>query len=539
MKRWLPKKYTLILLVESLSKGERKALTQILKKEGETTHYFRLFETLCNFLKSKQGTLEEKHLAIEAVLPKEIKEDKNIKRRLKEKILDYLIKDKFVKSKMPNVAKELNSYEILLERRLYTELDTKIKERKKYLKNCEEYAKMIDLLECEMQLLLKKDDKNILEKLEDLVAEKKHYHQLYQLEQDYSDLYKQVNLLLKKDLKLKQIIHKEKFQELIQTEILSEDFVQPYISQGHIKIISFFYRLKSIEKRTQGNHQEAYQYINTLASYFKNNDRWTVNHETLYTTCLCSLSRACYYLRDEDTKAQELKDILETLDSINTNDAIFESLEAKCDIGVLFYIESGQFDKAFKLVQEIDENWDLFEKNLDGKIVFYSYICFFLYWLHHTTHPEQMKNWAERTFRLGRIMNTRKQRYAHAILLQLTNDCDAALEEQKEGGDSYVDLLENRMETTIKTLKNNQTYNQAAKIFIKQIKQLIKHLRSLHRNKEELIQKTLEDLKTQLLSLDQKAFVPPSYEILIWCQSRLSQKPRHHIHQNFENIFEC
>ena len=534
MKKWFPKKYTLILLIESLSKGERKALTQILKKEGESTHYFRLFEILCNFLKSKQGTLEEKHQAIEVGLPKEIKEDKNLKRRLKEKIIDYLIKDKFAKSKIPNIANEFNGFEILLERRLFTELDRKIRERKKYLKKHEEYDKMIDLLKFEIDLLLRKDDKNILEKLEGLIAEKKHYQQLYYLEQEYSDLYKQINLLLKIDLKIKQAVHKEKFQ----TKILSEEFVRPYISEEYVKIICFFYRLKSLEKRTLGKHQESYQYINTLVNYFKNNETWIVNHAALYTKCLCNLSRACYYLREEEAMAQQLEDVLETMNSFNSNDSIFESLEAKCDNGVLYYVESGQFEKAFKLAQEIDEKWELFEKNLDGKIVFYSYVCFFLYWLHHTTHSEQMENWAKRTFRLGRFMSTRKQRYGHAILLQLTNDCDAVLEEQKEGGSSYLDLLENRMETAIKTLKNNQAYNQAAKIFIKQIKQFIKCLFSIDQKKEILIQKILEDLKMELLSLDQKAFVSPSYEILIWCQSRISQKSRYFVHQNFERIFE-
>ncbi len=512
----------LVELIQSFSSREKTTFKRYaaFNSENRILNYVVLFDVYNKLLKKKMKKEEwEKHLekALKK-LPHIQKDLANIKKRLKDKLLESLVTTQTGKKLDFQSKLSVNILSVLFERKLYAEMKSRIKQLRKQALAIEQYQLLTEIIDWEIRLLMAESHKNDWSNLQELTKEQQHFFDLYALEMKLRNIYREMSLILELDLGLKKESSQQAFEALGQTEVLVQLPIEKFEQDKNVKIVLWYYRARNVYYRSMGESQLAFQESKKLIVFFELDESLKKKFHTEYIKALCGFTRACFQAKQK----KQLGNAIEKVKSIYDAKNDFSTLEATCDMGVLHYLNTLQYEKAKSLVELMSNKWDLLEMKIkDGKLLFYTYTNFLLYWL--LSDKENLETWLDKTLNIARSKKGRGYFFT-ARLLKLTYDYD-----QKE-----FFYFNEKIEALKKTLDNNENLMEFERISLRYFKSLLliesgdKYINLTRNEKNDLLLNKFEEFKFKLSNLNNgnKHFVAPMgyEEILIWCESKIQNK---------------
>ena len=513
----------LLLLIKTLTPREKTVFKRhaSLKSENRILNYVVLFDIYNKLLKKKilDGDWDivfnnemKKH-------PKIQKDIRNVKKRLKDKILESLVADQTSNNAIFQSALSLNILNILFERKLFSELQAKINQLKKQALQNEWHEILIKILDWECKLLMIGDEeKDETKQLQSLIDQQEYFWNLSRIEQKLKGIYRQMNLVLERDLKLKKKESQDAFEALGNHPFLNQIDIEKYRAEKKVRILLWFYKVQKLYNSYVGKFELCYTEGEKLVNLFETDEVIMKNFTEEYIATLCSFTRAC----SRNNKREELGQTLQKTKNIYSTTKNFKSLTATCDMGLQHYTKTMQYNKAKELIQIMTDEWErLKQKTNAARLLFYSYHNFILYW--YLKDEKNMKKWSDTATEYSRT-NRGKEMFFGLRLLLLTNDYDL---------ENFHNFNE-KIEALKKTLNNNEHLMPFEKIVLQYLRKLNniqtgnKALNLNSQEKKELLKNTFIDFKNDLIDFkeSQAKFIRPTayYEILTWIESKIQQK---------------
>jgi len=510
---------SLVALIQTLTSKEKTAFKlYVTFNSGSRTPYYEKLYNIYNDLISKNLKEEEYQNSVSKALQKQtkLKNDLgNIRKRLKEKLLEsLLLTNKTIESE---TSQAVNVIKILIKRKIFSEAESKLKLVKKKALRYDLNKQLIEILDLELELLEllgNSKRKTIKIKLEDLICMQGHYMELYQKELKLKNIFKRLVSIAQKDIHFKKKESRQELSDLIDNPELIEFPIEKYKEQNNIHILFWYYRIINLHASAIGKFELAFDSGKKLVAYIESDDSISKSFEDEYVKSLCSFSRACYNLK----KLDELGNIIEKVKLIYKTKKNYNALEATCDMGLLYYLNNGQFDKAYEISEIMDDSWnDLSAKIIDGKLLWYAHSNAVLYWI--AGKNEKFEYWNSRGQNIARSKAGREF-YFGLRILELTFEYD----------NNEMRIFKEKIEALQKTMQNNENLKEFEVIVLKHFKtfyhihnsQKLQHLSKL--DKSQHIQNNFQSLKDSLLELKFKK-LPINYsEIKLWCDSHLMSK---------------
>ena len=521
----------LIQLIQTLSPKEKANFKQQAntKSTKRTFNYIILFE-IYNKLLSKEVNANEWDQKLESNLrkyPKVKKDLRNTKKRLKERILESLHSNQMVNNTHFQATQLLDILGILFERKQFSELKTKIKQLKKQALQNEWYEILIKIIDWECKLLLIEEEKDETKKLKSLHEQQDYFWNLYRIELKLNGIYKQMNLVLYRDLQLKKKESQQAFEVLGNHPFLNQIDIEKYRAEKKVRILLWFYKVQNLYNSYVGKFELCYTEGEKLLNLFETDETIMKNFSKEYIATLCSFTRAC----SRYNKSEELDRTLQKTKSIYFATKNFKSLTATCDLGLQHYTETLQYDKAEELIQIMIDNWEWIKQRATvARLLFYAYYNFTFYW--YLKDEENMKKWSNIAVEYARTKRGKEMFFGFRLLL-LTCDYDF---------ENFYNFNE-KIEALKKTLDNNEHLMPFEKIALQYLRKLNniqtgkKALNLNSKEKKELLKKTFEDFKNDLIDFkkSQEKFIKPTVykEVLLWIESKIQQKS---VREIFEDL---
>ena len=512
----------LLSLIKTLTPREKTVFKRhaSLKSENRILNYVVLFDIYNKLLKKKVSDSDwvntfNIHLKSHPKIKKDLR---NVKKRLKDKILESLVADQTGSNPVFQSTLSLNILKILFERKLFSELQAKIKQLKKQALQNEWYKVLIEINDWENKLLSMGNNKDDLKQLKVLNEELQYYLNLHSTELTLISIYRQMNLILERDIKLNKKESRQSFDELRNHSFLRQIDIEKYLAEKNIKIINWFFRIQNLHERYLGNIESCYINSKKLVELFETDETLIKIFEKEYIGSICSFTRACFKF----DRKEELDQLIKKTTTIYLNKKHIDLLSATCDMGVLHFINTMQYNEAEKLIKLMESNWDLLKQKISPiKLLLYAYNNFILYWI--LANQKELKKWSSLTLSYERT-NRGKSIIFNLRLLLLISDYD-------------LDKLHNfneKIEALKKTLDNNEYLTPFEKIIFQYLRELNntqtgnKGLNLNSREKKELLKNTFKDFKNALVDFkeSQEKFIKPTTydEVLLWIESKIQQK---------------
>ena len=196
----------------------------------------------------------------------------------------------------------------------------------------------------------------------------------------------------------------------------------------------------------------------------------------------------------------------------------FKTLEATCDMGILCYLRTHQYEKANQISALMDEIWNELELKIeDGKLLWYTHTNSILHWVNANT--KALNIWLNRGLAIARS-NKGRAFYFGIRMLDLITDLD----------NQQLFIFIEKLEALQKTLQNNTHLTNFEKIVLHHFRAFYNielSTKNINLNKTEktvLMQQTFQSLKNDLLKLE-FTNLPINYvEVMLWCESHLQNK---------------
>lgn len=479
---------------------------------GRTLKYEELYNIYNKHL--NQGydkvTFEKKVKAALNKKPKLNKDLNNIRKRLKDKLLESLTIQNIAKNNSVEIAKGINELLILVERKLYQAAIQKIKllKDKAHSFNLNKY--LIELVRFEISIKEKSSSKDYRTSLLNLIEEEEAYLSHYSIELNLKNIFCKINMIVEKDLQL----NKEENLAYLhnQHNQLSHISINKHIDDKQVYIVLWFYRIKNLYYRIIDKIDLAYENSKKLVDFFESNKIILKNFQKEYVKAICSFSRTCFHL----DKRKELDSILLRVQNVYQKQKDHDSLEATCDMGVLHYLNTFQYEKADEIAVLMDKNWqDLQRKTMDGKLLWYTHTNAIFYWI--IQDQQKFELWTDRGLSIQRPYKGKMLFFGIRMLML------AFAYDNKE-----LLYFNEKVEALKKTLSNNDDLKLFQKIVFKYLKKIATKETSIQSNKEKTTKTLFEEFKAALLNLQKGKtnFVSPiNYEeILLWCESHIQKK---------------
>lgn len=507
---------SLLELIETFTPSEKNSFKRYISYTGggRVLKYEELYNIYNKHL--NQGydkvTFEKKVKGALKKKPQLSKDLNNIRKRLKDKLLESLSIQGSSNSNIDEITNGINEVRILIERKLYHAALQKIKQLKNKAKNFNLNKYIIELIEMEISVIEKNSRKNDLISLQSLSELLENYLYLYSVELRLKNIFIKIKTIVEMDLQLRKKKHTSYLKELHN----KLDFIQisEFVNNKQVYIVLWYYRIKSLYSRLVAKTDSAFTYGQQLVNFFESDKAILKNFQKEYVKAICSFSRTCFHL----DKNIELNHILAKARNIFEGQKNFNALEATCEMAVLHYLNTFQFKNADAIANLMDENWQyLRRETMDGKLLWYAHTNSILYWTLNDRHKLEL--WANRGLDIQRP-HKGKVYFFSIRMLMLMHDYDTK------------ELLHfnEKVQALQKTMSNNEGLKSFEKIVLKYIKKLASIEISTQRKKEKanLTETLFKEFKTALLGLhkEQPNFVSPiNYdEILTWCESHLQNK---------------
>ena len=512
----------LLLLIKTLTPREKTVFKRhaSLKSENRILNYVVLFDIYNKILKKKVSDNDwvdtfNIHLKNHPKIKKDLR---NVKKRLKDKILESLVADQTNNNAVFQSTLSLNILDILFEKKLFSELQSKVNQLKKQALRNELCEVLIKVIDWEKQLLQIGKYRDNLEQIQLLNEQQQYFLNLYSLELNLKSIYKQMSIVIEKDLKLKKKESQQLFEELGNRTFLYQNDIEKYLAEKKIKIALWFFKIRSLYDRYTGNIESCYIYSKKLVDLFERDEALMKIFEKEYNQAICSFTRACFRFN----KHEELEQFIEKAKAIYLVKKDSDSLSATCDMGIPYYINSLQYDKAEELIQITEINWDLIKQAYsDTKLLLYAYNNFIFYWV--LANQKEFKKWASLALSYARIYRGKDFVFGLRLLL-LTYNYDL----------ENLNNFNEKIEALKKTLDNNERLTPFEKIILQHLKKLNniqtgnKGLNLSRQEKKELLKNTFISFKNGLVEFrkPQEKFIKPTAyeEILLWIESKIQQK---------------
>lgn len=436
----------------------------------------------------------------------------NIRKRLKDKLLESLVIQSSSNNKIEEISKGINEVRILDKRKLHHAAIQKIKQLKDkaYSFNLNKF--LVELIEMEIPIIEKSSSKNDELKLQYLVDAQQNHFNLYSIEMTLKNTFVMINIIVEKDLQLSKKKHVDILHKLYSK--LDDIEIDDFAKNKQVYIVLWYYRVKGLYNRLMDNIEASYTYGKRLIDFFEKDEVVLKNFQNEYVKAICSFSRTCFHL----DKKTELNRILLKVQNVYEHQKKYNALEVTCDMGVLHYLNSFNYKKADEIANLVDKNWqNLQQKTMDGKLLWYTHTNSIFYWI--IQDQQKFELWTNRGLSIRRP-NKGKMLFFGLRMLMLTYDYD-----NKE----FLYFNE-KVQALQKTMSNNDDLKVFEKLVLKYIKKIANVEMSAHPKKEKatLTLTLFKEFKAALLTLKEGKtnFISPiNYEeISLWVESHLQNK---------------
>jgi len=508
----------LLQIVKSLNEDEKRVMNKHVKETLKKPRPFALeLYTIYNKLLSKCFSDQEIKIELQKILKRKISMHKNIdniRLELKEKLqtvmLNYLPTDK-IENK---VFKNAKIIEIFISRNLYEEAQLLINKIKKKAIELDLNKIIVDLIDWELYLLGKQSENKDLDTQRKLIEDIKHYQFLYALELRLKNTYRQLNLIVQKDVMLKKKESITAFKAVYEKANLTQFPVENYMKDQHVHIVTWYHRIQNVYWRTMGELSKAFKYGQTFVNYFDDYSHLKKNFEAIYIKSICGFTRTCFLC----DKPEALGNSLEKIRQLYNVNSDLNILEITCDIGIIHYLDIFQYEKAIELTHFMEQKWNIIStKFVDGQLLYFCKNNVLLFWV--LDDQTKFKYWLQTGLKINRSHKGREY-YFGIRMFELINDLE---QEQWDG-------FENKIKSLQRTLQNNQNLNAFKKIVLNHFKKLYavqfsNQTFALKQSmKDELQFKTFQSLKEELQNSEFNSEYINYDEILLWCKSHLQNK---------------
>jgi len=505
----------LLQIIKSLSEDEQKVMDKQLKvvPKSKRPYVLELYSSYKKLLLKdfSDKQIETGLLKILNRKPKMKKNIDNVRLDLKEKLQTVMFHQLPLDTLENKVNKNLKIIEIFIERRLYDEAQQLINKTTKWAQESDMNKCLVELTDWKLYLLGRQSEKKDVDKQCKLIEAINHYQFLYTLELRLKNTFRQLNLIVQKDILLKQAENIAAFKAIYQQSNLEKLPVEEYMKVQYTRIVTWYHRIQTLYYRCMNQLDKAFQYSQNLVRYFENHTCLMKNFEAIYIKSICDFTRTCY-LRDEH---HTLDNSLEKIRQLYEANSDYNILNISCDIGVLHYINTYQYDKAIELANFMQKEWNTIStKSVDGQLLYYSQNNMLLFWV--VCDETKFKYWLQTGLSIPRSHKGRDY-YFGIRMFELIDD----FEQEKWDG------FPKKIESLQKTLQNNQNFNAFEKTVLDYFKKLYsikfsnKTFSLKEAKKDDLQNKSFQSLKDELQNLEECV---NHGEVLLWCESHLQNK---------------
>jgi len=505
----------LLELIETFTPSEKNSFKRYISFTGggRVLKYEELFNIYNKYLFKSydKATFDKRVKAALKKKPQLNKDLNNVRKRLKDKLLESL-SIQTSSTRIGEIAKGINEVRILIDRKLYNTANQKIKQLKDKAKTINLNKYLVELIDLEISIIEKNSTKNDESNLQLLIKSQETHLHLYSIELKLKNISSEINIIVEKDLHLSKKKHIVALQKLhCQLDSIQ---ISDFTKNKQVYIVLWYYRIKGLYNRLMGKIEVAFTNGEKLIDFFEGDEIILKNFQKEYVKAICSFSRTCFHL----DKKTELNRILSKVRNVYEHQKNYNALEATCDMGVLHYLNTFQYEKADEIAVLMDENWqDLQRKTMDGKLLWYTHTNSIFYWI--IQDQQKFELWTNRGLSIKRPYKG-KMLFFGIRMLMLAYDYDTK------------ELLHfnEKVQALQKTMSNNDDLKPFEKIVLKYLKKIATVEISKHGKKEKttLTQTLFEEFKAELLGLrkGKTNFISPiNYEeILIWCESHLQNK---------------
>jgi len=508
---------SLLELIETFTPSEKNSFKRYISFTGggRVLKYEELYNIYNKYLNQDYDKVifDKKVKAALKKKPQLNKDLNNIRKRLKDKLLESLIIQNSSSGRIAELTHGINEVRILIERKLYQAANQKIKQLKDKAIAFNINKCLIELIEMEISIIEKNSSKNDEKRLQQLVAALESHLHLYSVELKLKNISSKINIIVEKDLELRKKKHLTILHQLHSE--LSHIPILEHTKNKQVYIVLWYYKIKSLYNRLVGTIDIAYLQSKKLIAFFESDEIILKNFQKEYVKAICSFSRTCFHLNKND----ELNVILEKAQRAYQKQKNHDMLQATCEMGVLHYLNTYQYEKADEIANLMKENWLHFKrKTMDGKLLWYAHTNTILYWI--LGDRKKFEFWTNRGLLIQRPHKGKMLLFGIRMLM-LTYDYD------------MKELLHfnEKVQALQKTMSNNDDLKSFEKLVLKYLKKLASIEVSTHSKKEKasISQTLFNKFKTALLNLQNgnANFIKPiNYaEIFLWCESHLQKKP--------------
>lgn len=519
---------SLLALLETFTANEKNSFKRYITFTGggRVLKYAELYSIYnkCLNTNSDSETLDKKIKAVLKKKPKLSKDLNNIRKRLKDKLIESLTIQNSNRSQIIEMSQQISGVRILVERKLYATALSKLKQLKEKAKSFNYNNFLVELIEIEISIIEKNSTKYDETHLTHLIKEQENYLHLYSIELRLKNISTQINIIIEKDLQLNEENNLTQLHHLHNE--LQAILIDEHLKNKQVRIVFWYYKIKNIFFRAIREIDLAYKHSKELIAFFETDKILMQNYEREYIKAICNFSRTCFVY----DKTDELDTVLSKVQKIFKRKKNYTALEATCDMGVLHYLNTFQYEKAVEMVALMEENWEtLKEKTIDGKLLWYAHTNTLLYWV--LDDQKKINVWGNRGLQIQRPFKGKSFLFGIRMLM-LIYDID---------NDELLHFNE-KAEALQKTMNNNEQLRVLEKVVLKYLKKIAKVSNSKYREikKTELKNNLIADFKNELVALKDIAtdFISSTgnyQEILLWCESHIQKKS---IRTVFENTQE-
>lgn len=295
----------------------------------------------------------------------------SLKSDLQGKLLEALADFHKVDSESSSVHHTLILLPVLLEKKLRHHFEQHLKRGKKQAENTENWSAFYELLNWEKKYLRTRiDNKGLAEKFEEIYQKQTHCIAAQQQEAYWQNVYFQLNMILRQDHRLVQSDNKKRFKAIGNVPEVEENKLLS------LKAKFYYHRSQNVYFRHTDRREGAVQHAHHLVSILESNQ----NTSQVYIDALCSLSGAYEALERFDMH-DEIMDKLKKLPQYKDTENIFV-FEKTCHTGIRYYLNTGQFEQAERLAEDMYSRWKQVKKEVRIFLqMWYCYNFIITYWI--------------------------------------------------------------------------------------------------------------------------------------------------------------
>jgi len=311
------------------------------------------------------------------------------------------------------------------------------------------------------------------------------------------------NALLIKDIRLNKPENKNKFEQIISTDLLLDNDNEPNSFRSKID----FYQIKARIAKYKGDKEVAYYMVNKLLEVFNNNSKYKSEYADRYKKILCFICEICSY----SGKIEQIPTLLEL---IGNDDQYFKTV---CLYGITYSTEKLDKNRGTNYLNKIkniieNENYQIRSgKQLE---IFYNgavFLSLFCNW-------KEMNYWIEKILHFQRTDDRRDLQFG-ARILSLFNHFELKPYD-----------LDNKIQAVAHYFNNNNQYNETNQYIIQAFRNLY---RAVNRKDMLPIWKDLRDYLHPKVEGSNKATQQLGLgELSIWCTSKIENVSMGEVFQN-------